>query len=304
MNHKLSAGEKVVVARLGIRNVTEIAQDGSVTIDDEGSPLRLPPEEASRRVRLPATITEAEAAKDAFMSTPEQSLEGKDEYERNKTYESALRGNELKQIAVALRALYGVASAGYPEEHNETVLETAFFGELSYVLGKKPGILKRELRKAANVFSLPDRSKALAKYKRIPDRAEYESIGAFAVEGTLIVGESGGGIRLHALPGVWLTYFRQDEAKPAELIAIHFEHLDKLDGPLTMKGKFGIEGASMAIVEELAMRDRGFRRELDFGEQGVINGFGVQVSLGGDGHGTVAVAESEDKVVAVVATAY
>lgn len=301
MNYKGSVGEQVVVSRLGLREVKELQPDGSVVIEDDGSKLCLPPEQAARRIRPPVSPKEAEEVQQIFIASSSKALHGQDEYERNRFYQSAIQGNDLKQMAIALRALYGIAEAGYPEEYNATDLENALFSELNYVLNKRPGILKRQFRKAAGVFSLPNRSKKLAEYRDYPGRNGYESVGPFAVEGTLIVGEGGTGVELPTLPGVWLAYFAESApgSEVPELFAVHADYVDKIVNTLLPRGNFAINGASMAIVEALAMKDRGFRQELDLGTEGVINGFGVQRNTGSDGAGSIAVAEYDGQIVAV-----
>jgi len=79
-------------------------------------------------------------------------------------------------------------------------------------------------------------------------------------------------------------------------IAVHSQKTDEIGQSTNRAGEVPINGASMAIVEALAMKDPSFTKNFDFTEQGIIGHFGVQVGFGGDGSGEVGVLEDKGRV--------
>lgn len=150
---------------------------------------------------------------------------------------------------------------------------------------------------------LPDRSKELASFAELPPLGGFESIAALYVEGTLIVGEYGDGFKLDARPGVWLAYCRDyeqvEEDEPQQLVALHadcFARIDELRNGMTrLKGELPIHGASMAVVDGLAIKkDTDLFDALAENKQAAYRGHAAQMFLGGDGRG-IAFAQYEDK---------
>ena len=141
----------------------------------------------------------------------------------------------------------------------------------------------------------------LASKKEIPALSGYSIIGKFAVESTLIVGEFGYGSEFAALSGVWFAYFcpANEQTEKDTLFAIHSDYCLRRDLEYVARATLPIDGASMAVVEALAMRDKGFREKLETAGEGVIKNFGVKVTLDGDGTANVCTCEADGKVVAI-----
>jgi len=150
---------------------------------------------------------------------------------------------------------------------------------------------------------LPDRTRELSVFAELPPLASFESIAALYVEGTLVVGEYGDGFKLDACPGVWLAYRRDydqvEEDEPQQLVAVHadcFARIDELRNGMTkLKGELPIHGASMAVVDGLAIKkDTDLFDALAENDEAGYRGRAAQMFLGGDGRGIV-LAQYEDK---------
>ena len=158
---------------------------------------------------------------------------------------------------------------------------------------------KRALKKGL----LPNRTKELAAFAELPPLESFDAIAAIYVEGTLVVGEYGDGFELDARPGVWLVYRRDyeqvEEDEPQQLVAVHadcFARIGELRNGMTrLEGELPIDGASMAVVDGLAIKkDTDLFDALADNEEAAYRGRAAQMSLGGDGCGT-AFAQYEDK---------
>ncbi|MGA9521286.1 MAG: hypothetical protein WBV82_07470 [Myxococcaceae bacterium] len=320
MTTHFSAGDWAAVSGLGARKLVQVQPDGSLSYRederDKKSEVTIGLDEARRRIRPLVGRQEAEELRNTLLVAGE-TQHAEDAYARSKEYRRVLKSNDLRLIVDTLRGIYRHPNPGYPEEQNQDLLEEAAFSELALVLDVKPAMLKGLAKRAAGQMILPDRSAELAAHAEIPELPGYEALGAFAVERRLAIGEFGvGSIELDARPGIWFAWFQDgddlppgaedadDEYPPSKLVVVHaesFPRITELQRQMEPEqAELPIDGASMAVVDADAARDKSFVRAMEYTGHDIVQGRGVQVQLGGDGRGIAHVARGGGQAVLAV----
>ncbi len=305
----LQVGQAVVVRGRGLGTVVTVRNDTIIVAErdlerGEESQFEIPVESAGDAVRAIATPGEAERAL-ALIATRSERLPAD---ERGIAYRRAFKRGDLDEQARMLAAMYG-GPAETPERQYQDLIERSVFGELALVLDTSRKALRARIR-AANLGEPPPRSLGLADRRdelaavTVPPIDGFDSIGAFAVDAQIGVGEANADVVVPADPGVWLAYAVRDENADyfTELVAVHAARVGEfaeLRRGAKIAGKTPFEAAHMSIFDEAIVDDREVvDRMLQAGCE-IVDGRSASLGLGGDGVAEVRVARDGERAICI-----
>lgn len=305
----MQVGQLVVVRGRGLGIVVAVTADVVVVAErdlepGEESQFEIPADRAAEAIRAVATPAEAERALALIATRPERLPAD----ERGIAYRRAYKRGDLDEQAQMLATIYSGAIET-PERQYQDLIERSVFAELALALNTTRKSLRARIRKQA-LGEAPPRSLALADREAelaavvIPEIAGFDAVGAFAVDGTIGVGEFRAEVAVPAEPGVWIAYAvrTEDDDDFSELIAVHAtraRELELLRQRAKRVGQAAFEAAHMSIFDEAIVDDRELVDRLAQTSCEIVEGRAASLGLGGDGVAEVRAALSGERAICV-----